>query len=125
MKINRALFINVSQCAMLSIFFLVNAMAQQPGGRNPRISRQEIEDYLRKIYHDDNIVVVAVTDVKPGQSEKGHDVTKPGESVLALDLSPCEQQKTVVQFSPPYHKEDISPVNCSGQQISRILVTKE
>jgi hypothetical protein len=95
------------------------------GQRRDQIVRQEIEAILREHYHDNSITVSRIiADIKKGQSEKGHELPSKGPE-LALDVSPCEAQKTVLLFAPPFHKEEISPVTCQDRQISRVLVTKD
>ena len=87
--------------------------------------RKEMSDKVAAVYKTSAFHIDTIqTTIKPGDKASGVVIGEPGETIT-LDVTPCEEKKTLVTFHKKYKNESVSSVKCGEKEYDRAQITQQ
>jgi len=112
-------------CFLLTAITITSSVASAAGTSDSDKVRELIERGLHDVYGADAArMSFVVLETKPGDVASGVE-TLQTSTTIAIDTTPCNNQKTIVTFVNPYKKHDISDIKCGDKTYPRVQVMQQ
>jgi len=87
--------------------------------------RKEMSEKVEAVYKTSAFHIDTIqTTIKSGDKASGVVIDEPGETIT-LDVTPCEEKKTLVTFHKKYKSESVSSVKCGEKEYDRAQITQQ
>jgi hypothetical protein len=112
-------------CFVATLHLAAPAFAQAPSPVKIVELMTIVREGLARVFGKTaNQISFTLKNTRSGDTASGVEVARTNDT-LAIDVTPCDSEKTVVTFIKPYKETPVSDVRCGTRVYSRLQVIQE